>query len=114
MSLQTNSPQEATIMFSTRTRTLIATLITAGSFATATIAPAVSQARPVKLGRAEIDCPVAVSNGETVYLPEGSVVTTYGGGRLTCKNGYWQPLAVHVESKTSITVKSVPVASKLG
>jgi hypothetical protein len=100
-------------MFSTRTRALIATLIAAGSFATATIAPAVSQARPVKLGPAEIDCPVTLPNGTTVWLPEGSVVTTYGGGRLTCKSGYWQPLAVS-KSTPPIVVKSVPVASKLG
>lgn len=101
-------------MFSTKTRTIIATLIAAGSFASATIAPAASQARPVKLGRAEIDCPVVLSNGTTVYLPEGSVVTTYGGGHLTCKDGYWQPLAVRVEGASPIVVKSVPIASKLG
>ena len=97
----------------TKTRTLIVTLIATGSFAAATIVPAVSQARPVKLGRAEIDCAVTLSNGTTVYLPEGSVVTTYGGGRLTCKDGYWQPLAVQAGT-SPIVVKSVPVASKLG
>jgi hypothetical protein len=44
MVLQTNSPKEATKM-NTKIRTAIITLIAAGGFATATVAPAVSQAQ---------------------------------------------------------------------
>ena len=46
MVLQTNSPQEATEML-TKTRTTIIALITASSFAAASVVPAISQAKPI-------------------------------------------------------------------
>jgi hypothetical protein len=53
MVLQTNPPEEAPEMLSTKIRTAVITLIAACSFGTATIAPAVSQATKNNYGYAK-------------------------------------------------------------
>jgi hypothetical protein len=66
MVLQTDSPEEAHKM-NMKIRTIIITLIAAGSFATATIAPAVSQADP-KSGSTPATCSGGGREGDEITV----------------------------------------------
>jgi len=68
----------------TKIRTTIITLIAAGSFATATVAPAVSQARDNEQGDA------AICYYEGKAYSEGAKITLQDGTVQTCKSdGTW-------------------------
>jgi hypothetical protein len=81
-------------MFSTRVRTTIITLIAACGLATATVAPAVSQARPVTKTPPRAECTLTTASGGVWVYGDGTVVViTEPNGyqkKFKCNNGRWQ------------------------
>jgi hypothetical protein len=101
-------------MFSTRTRTVIIALAASASFAAASVAPTVSQARPKRgPGRIEVDCYLIQNDGTTVWYPEGKeiVVTDLEGNVhvFKCVNGSWVYTARMV-TQTGVVAPIGPVA----
>jgi len=84
-------------MLSPKTRTTIIALIAAGSFGAATVAPAVSQAKPVKTGPAKA-CLQNLADGSVVEYTSGTVITISSPNgektKFRCENGKWSQLAV--------------------
>ena len=81
-------------MLSTKIRTTIIALVASASFAATTVAPAVSQARPVKKGQAKA-CTQNLADGSVVEYSSGTVITvvTPNGKKykFRCDNGEWKP-----------------------
>src|SRR5271154_7000263 len=85
MVLQTNSPEEAIKML-IKTRTAIIPLIAAGSFATATVGPAVSQAQDGSDSAPKTGCEVDRENA--VIFTENAVVFTAEGDNIDALNSF--------------------------
>jgi hypothetical protein len=104
-------------MLSTRTRTIITSLIAAAGFATATLAPAVSQADKVAPKTPAVTCPgsVSASPGDT---RETTVTTKSADGssvketskEICGSDGKWHTVATLETSGK--TVRSLPAAIK--
>jgi hypothetical protein len=88
--------QEAHEMLSAKTRTTMIALVASASFAATTVAPAVSQARPVKKGPPKA-CVQNLPDGSVVEYSSGTTITvvTPNGSKykFRCNNGAWQPIA---------------------
>jgi hypothetical protein len=84
MVLQTNSPKEANEML-TKTRTAIIALVAAGSFATATVAPTVAQAKTRKVVVTVGSAAPTVAQAKTARKKPKTrkVVVTVGVGDVT-------------------------------
>jgi hypothetical protein len=84
-------------MFSTKTRNIVIAAVASFSFASAAVAPAVSQAKPRNNHGLEVDCRIPDGHGGSYWYSEGTVVTysdpTTGKiSRKECVNGQWVPL----------------------
>jgi hypothetical protein len=77
MVLQTNFAQEANEMLTTKTRTIIATLVASVSFAAPAVAPAVSQAQPIGPQAKGIACEILKSAGK-VWQEAGEAAEAKG------------------------------------
>jgi len=91
-------------MFSTKTRTILATVIAAGSFATATVAPAVSQADE------PVEAPVTCSYGGATYQV-GDRISVFSGAHYDnyyCgSDGEWHLVEQVIPAKPA---PSLPIA----
>jgi hypothetical protein len=113
MGSQTNSThQEAHKMFNTKTRTILATLIAAGSFATATVAPAVSQAEPNE-GQGEVTCSYEGGTykvGDRISVFSGAHYDNYYCG----SDGQWHLVEqVVAPKKSKLPITKLPSAGAL-
>jgi hypothetical protein len=112
MCSQTNpSHQEAHEMFNRKARTTIITLIAACSFATATIAPAVSQADPIEGEGTPVTCSYEGSTynaGERISVISGAHYDNYYCG----SDGEWHKVEQSVKGK-KITVPITKAASTI-
>jgi hypothetical protein len=115
MVLQTNSPTGG-IKMNIKIRTLITTLIAAGSIAAATLAPAVSQAQDNRSGAAGLTQEELEKGGATCeHAGEDFWVCTKDGHEWYCNHeGCGQVNIVIVKAKlvhvlTGLRVQSVPV-----
>jgi hypothetical protein len=85
-----------------RIRITIITLIAAGSFATATVAPAISQAQPVK-GSPGAKCATRDPyTGEYKEVDEGTLAINAAGDVVECKGGEWKKVAGIVKAKPPV------------
>jgi hypothetical protein len=84
-------------MLSTKTRNIVITAVASLSFASAAVAPAVSQAKPRNNQGLELDCRMPDGHGGSFWYQEGTVMTyvdpvTGKISRKECINGEWVPL----------------------
>jgi hypothetical protein len=112
MGLQTNpTHQEVHEMFTTRARTTIITLVAACSFATATVAPAVSQADPIEGEGAPATCSYGGGTynvGDRISVISGAHYDNYYCG----SDGEWHKVEQVVKGK-KITLPITKAASAI-
>ena len=93
-------------MFNVKTRTILATLIAAGSFATATVAPAVSQADPIEGSGAPVTCSYeggTYNVGDRISVISGAHYDNYYCG----SDGEWHLVEQVIPAKPA---PSLPIA----